>query len=122
MMAIVIEDNKGLPSSLDGKYRRLLLYARISTLAMLSYYEQDSNQEGLPYQDIKDALGLEDGSLGPNLLWLKDQGYIRAADTKVGDKTVVVYYIEEDGRKAYNEMKLWLVYILHLNENKKGIL
>lgn len=122
MVAIGTSDNNGLPFSLDRKYRRLLLYARISTLAMLSYYEQDSNQEGLPYQDIKDALGLEDGSLGPNLLWLKDQGYIRAADTKVGDKTVVVYYIEEDGRKAYNEMKLWLVYILHLNENKKGIL
>ncbi len=121
-MAIGTGDNNGLPSSLNRKYRRLLLYARISTLAMLSYYEQDGNQEGLPYQDIKDALGLEDGSLGPNLLWLKNQGYIRAADTKVGDKTVVVYYIEENGRKAYGEMKLWLVHTLHLNENKKGIL
>jgi DNA-binding MarR family transcriptional regulator len=119
MMAIGTGDNNGLPSSLDRKYRRLLLYARISTLAMLSYYEQDGNQEGLPYQDIKDALGLEDGSLGPNLIWLKKEGYIRSSDTRLGDKTVVVYYIEENGKKAYEEIKSWIVHTLHLNEKNE---
>ena len=34
-----------LPSSLNKKYRRLLLYTRISTLAMLNYYGRD----GLSY-------------------------------------------------------------------------
>ena len=113
MMAIEIDNNNGFPSSLERKYRRLLLYARISTLAMLDYYGKD----GLSYQDIKDALGLEDGSLGPNLLWLKKDGYIRSEDTKVEDRTVVVYYIEENGKKAHNEIKVWLARI-HLTENK----
>lgn len=116
MMAIVIEDNKGLPSSLDGKYRRLLLYARISTLAMLYYYGKD----GLSYQDIKDTLKLEDGSLAPNLLWLKNNHHIRSEDTKVEDRTIVVYYIEKKGEKAYEEIKSWLVRTLHLFGEQKG--
>lgn len=114
MMAIVIENNNDLPSSLDKNYRRLLLYARISTLAMLDYYGKD----GLSYQDIKDTLKLEDGSLAPNLLWLRNHKYIRSEDTKVDEKTIVVYYIEDNGRKAYNEIKSWLVRILHPNEQK----
>ena len=104
----------GLPFSLDKKYRRLLLYARISTLAMLNYYGKD----GLTYQDIKDALKLEDGSLGPNLSWLKEKGYVRAEDTIVEDRTVAVYYIEESGRNVYAEVKSWLINVLHLNEIK----
>jgi len=103
-----------LPSSLDKEYRRLLLYARISTLAMLDYYGKD----GLTYQDIKDALNLEEGSLGPNLSWLKEKGYIRAEDTKIEDRTIVVYYIEETGKKVYAQVKLWLANVLHLNEIK----
>ena len=104
-----------LPYSLDKKYRRLLLYARISTLAMLNYYGKD----GITYQDIKDALKLEDGSLGPNLSWLKDKGYVRAEDTIMEDKIVVVYYIEENGRNVYAEVKSWLVNVLHLTEIKQ---
>ena len=115
-MAIVIGNNNGLPSSLDGKYRRLLLYARISTLAMLDYYGKD----GLSYQDIKDTLKLEDGSLAPNLLWLKNHRYIRSEDTKVDERTIVVYYIEENGKKAYEEIKSWLVRTLHLLGEQKG--
>lgn len=109
MMKNIDKKLNSLPSSLDKKYRRLLLYARISTLAMLNYYGKD----GLTYQDIKDALKLEDGSLGPNLSWLKEEGYIRAEDTKIEDRTVAVYYIEEDGKKVYGEVRLWLINILH---------
>ena len=83
MMAIVDGNYNSLPSSLDRKLRRLLLYARISVLAMLNYYGDD----GLAYQDIKDALKLEDGSLGPNLSWLKDQGYVEPKDEKIDEKT-----------------------------------
>ncbi len=115
MMSIAIEDNNGFPSSLDRKYRYLLLYARISTLAMLDYYSKD----GLSYQDIKDTLKLEDGSLAPNLLWLKNHGYIRSEDAKVEEKKIAVYYIKDNGSKAYNEIKLWLDHILHPNEQKR---
>jgi DNA-binding PadR family transcriptional regulator len=107
-------DNNGLPSFLNTKYRRLLLYARISTLAMLDYYGKD----GLSYQDIKDTLKLEDGSLAPNLLWLKNHHYIRSEDTRVEGKLMVVYYIQENGKKAYDEIKSWLILILHLNDRK----
>ena len=99
-----------LPSSLNKKYRRLLLYTRISTLAMLNYYGRD----GLSYQDIKDALNLKDGSLGPNLSWLKQKEYIRAENTIMDGKKVAVYYIEKEGIKVYSEVKLWLINILDL--------
>ena len=114
MMVIGTGDNNGLPSSLNKKYRRLLLYARISTLAMLDYYGKD----GLSYQDIKDTLKLEDGSLAPNLLWLRNHRYIRSEDTKVEDKLVVVYYIEENGKNAYADIKSWLTRILHLGDQR----
>ena len=57
MMATVDGKYNSLPSSLDRKFRRILLYARISVLAMLDYYGDD----GVAYQDLKDALRLEDG-------------------------------------------------------------
>ncbi len=110
MVAIASGNNNGLPSYLDAKYRRLLLYARISALAILDYYGKD----GLSYQDIKDTLKLQDGSLAPNLLWLKSHRYIRSEDAKVDERTIVVYYIEENGKKAYGEIKSWLVRTLHL--------
>lgn len=106
-----------LPSYLDKKYRRLLLYARISTLALLNYYEKD----GLTYQDIKDALKLEDGSLGPNLSGLKRKGYIQAEDTKVGDKTFAVYYITDEGKKAYLEVRGWLNNLINLSSSEKTV-
>jgi DNA-binding MarR family transcriptional regulator len=114
MSVIARGNNNDLPSSLNSKYKRLLLYARISALAMLDYYRND----GLSYQDIKDTLKLEDGSLGPNLLWLKKKGYIRSEDTTVDGKVIAVYYIEDDGIKAYGEIKSWMVRILHLETQK----
>lgn len=97
-------------SALDVRLRRLLLYARVSTIAMLNYYGED----GLSYRDIKDTLKLEDGSLGPNLLWLKERGYVVSKE-EVGEKVVVVYYITEEGRKAYADFKAWLENLLHLD-------
>lgn len=114
MTIIETGNNKDFVSSLDKKYRNLLLYARISTLAMLNYYGKD----GLSYQDIKDTLKLEDGSLAPNLRWLKNHRYIRSEDAEVDKKTLVVYYIEDNGRKAYNDIESWLSRILHLGDQK----
>ncbi len=102
-----------LPSSLDKKLRRVLLYARISVLAMLDYYGHD----GVSYQDIKDAVKLEDGSLGPNLVWMKDHGYIKSKEEKANGKTAVVYYITESGRQAYQEIKRWLNGVFMHNED-----
>ncbi|MCL5101989.1 MAG: transcriptional regulator [Candidatus Marsarchaeota archaeon] len=112
MMGIAVNGSNDLPYSLEKKYRRLLLYARISTLAMLDYYGKD----GLSYQDIKGALNLEDGSLAPNLLWLKNNHYIKSEEVKVENKQITAYYIEEKGSKAYKEIKSWLNNILHLQD------
>lgn len=114
-MAIVDGNYNSLPSSLDRKLRRLLLYARISVLAMLNYYGDD----GLAYQDIKDALKLEDGSLGPNLSWLKAQGYVEPKDEKMEDKTVAVYYITDAGKQAYASVKTWFEGLTHQPDKKE---
>jgi DNA-binding PadR family transcriptional regulator len=116
MMATVDGKYNSLPSSLDRKLRRVLLYARISVLAMLDYYEKD----GVAYQDIKDALKLEDGSLGPNLMWLKEHGYVEPREEKVEDKTIVVYYITVSGKQACNSVKQWLDSIfIHPDKKEK---
>ncbi len=103
-MAAMNKGYNSLPSSLDKKLRHVLLYARISILAMLDYYGND----GLSYQDIKDALKLKDGSLGPNLAWLKGHGYIEPKEERVDEKTVIVYYITEAGKQACTDAKHWL--------------
>jgi len=89
---------------LDKKLRRLILYARIATLAMLHYY----GGNGMLYQDIKFALRIEDGALIPNLNWLKEHGYIEAKEEKVEGKSATVYYITDAGERAFNEIKTWL--------------
>lgn len=98
---------------LDGKLRRLLIYARIGIMAMLDYYGED----GLPYQDMKDAFKLPDGSLGPNLTWLKDNKYIEAHDEEIEGHSVVVYYATEEGKQAYTQVKKWLDVLLHATDN-----
>ena len=113
-MATVDGKYNSLPSSLDRKLRRVLLYARISVLAMLDYYGED----GVAYQDIKDALMLEDGSLGPNLAWLKDHKYVESKEEKVDEKTVVVYYITESGKQTRDSVKHWLDSIF-IHQDKK---
>ncbi len=111
IMANIIDDKNDIELYLDKQYRHLLLYARIGTLAMLDYYGKD----GLSYQDIKSALRLEDGSLAPNLLWLRNHHYIRIEDSKIDKRKIAVYYIETKGSEAYNKTKLWLSKILQLN-------
>jgi len=117
MMATVDGKYNSLPSSLDRKLRRVLLYARISVLAMLDYYGED----GVAYQDIKDALKLEDGSLGPNLIWLKEHGYVKSNEEKIEDKTIVVYYITDSGKQARNSVKQWLDSIFVHPEKKEKV-
>ncbi len=116
-MATVDGNYNSFPSSLDRKLRRVLLYARISVLAMLDYYGGD----GVSYQDIKDALKLEDGSLGPNLMWLKENGYVESKEEKVEDKTIVVYYITNPGKQACNSVKQWHGSIFIHPEKKEKI-
>ncbi|MEM0148913.1 MAG: transcriptional regulator [Candidatus Micrarchaeaceae archaeon] len=116
MMATIDGKYNSLPSSLDRKLRRVLLYARISVLAMLDYYRED----GVSYQDIKDALKLADGSLGPNLRWLKEHGYVESKEEKVEDKAIVVYYITESGKEACSSVKTWLDNIfIHTDKKEK---
>lgn len=117
MMATVDGKYNSLPSSLDKRLRRILLYARISVLAMLDYYGED----GVSYQDIKDAVKLEDGSLGPNLIWLKEHGYVEPREENVEDKKIVVYYITESGKQARNSVKQWLDSIFMKPEKKERI-
>jgi DNA-binding PadR family transcriptional regulator len=117
MMATLDGKYNSLPSSLDRKLRRVLLYARISVLAMLDYYGKD----GVAYQDIKDALKLEDGSLGPNLMWLKENGYAESKEEKVEDKAIAVYYITGSGKQACYNVKQWLDGIfIHQEEKEKA--
>ena len=98
---------------LDAGLRRLLIYARIGVMAMLDYYGED----GLPYQDIKDAFKLPDGSLSPNLVWLKKNKYIESRNERIEGHSVVVYYATEEGKQAYTKVKRWLNTLLDATEN-----
>ena len=98
---------------LERRLRRLLIYARLGVMAMLDYCGKD----GVPYQDIKDALRLPDGSLGPNLAWLKKNGYLEARDEMVEGRNVAVYYATDEGKQAYAQVKKWLDTLLRANGN-----
>ncbi len=116
-MTVETAKNNNFPPYIDGKLRHVLLYARIGVLAMLDYYGAD----GLPYQDIKDVLRLPDGSLGPNLAWLKDNGYVESHEERVEGHGIVVYYITQEGRSAYERVKNWLDVLLHHDGLDKGV-
>lgn len=94
---------------LESHYRRLLIYARIGVLAMLVFYEEEKG--GLPYRDLKNALHLPDGSLGPNILWLRRHGYIRRG-------RATMYEITPEGKIAYNRIKEWLTLLMSGFDNK----
>ena len=98
---------------LDRKLRRLLIYVRIGIMAMLDYYGKD----GVLYQEIKDAFKLSDGSLGPNLTWLKDNKYIEERDEEIEGHNVAVYYATDEGKLAYIQVKKWLDTLLHASDN-----
>jgi hypothetical protein len=101
---------------LDKKLRRLLLYARIGTLAILSNF----GKNGASYKDIKYALRIEDGVLIPNLTWLKKHNYVISKDEKIEGKKVVVYYITEAGIRAFEEVKKWINSIIFEGEVYEG--
>lgn len=80
---------------------------------MLAFYEP----EALPYKDIKSTLRLPDGSLGPNILWLKQKGYIKPVTEKVEGSKVVAYRITTNGKEVYDTLKDWLVLLFNMDKN-----
>ncbi len=104
---------------LEKKYTRLLFYSRFLILHTLYYFDQD----GISYDDLKDTrkIGIPEGSLSPNLLWLKLYGYIR--EDTVEDERKTAYYITQQGKNAFLELHKWLSIMIDLvdrNGNKKG--
>lgn len=102
------ETSIGIPL-LEKKYRRLLFYSRFFLLYQLAYYGKD----GIAYNALKDTikLGIPAGSLSPNLLWLKQQGYII---DKASGSDESIYYITKEGEIAFNELKKWLEIIMDI--------
>lgn len=98
----------GGPFFLDRRSRRLLIYGRLGALAMLNFYSKD----GLPYKDIKEALVLPDGSLGPNIMWLKEEGLIKLQNSQDTNSTAI-YQITDKGITAYKKIKDWILVIMN---------
>ena len=96
------------PFFLDRRHRRLLIYGRLGALAMLNFYSKD----GLPYRDIKEALALPDGSLGPNIMWLKEEGLIKLQNGQDTNSTAI-YQITDKGTTAYKKIKDWILMIMN---------
>lgn len=96
----------GIPL-LEKKYRRLLFYSRFFLLYQLAYYGKD----GIAYNALKDTrkLGIPAGSLSPNLLWLKQQGYVTDKASGSGES---IYYITKEGETAFDELKKWFKIII----------
>jgi DNA-binding MarR family transcriptional regulator len=84
--------------------RRLLTYSRLASLSYLDYYGKD----GVMYKELKNALGLSDSQLGPQLLWLKEKGYVKTEPQKLDEKELSVYYITEKGKIAYKSIVDWI--------------
>lgn len=95
--------------SLDKGYRRLLFYSRFVLLYQLAYYRED----GVAYRDFKDTkkIGIPQGSLSPNLIWLKKKGYI--SEKSIKDSNEGAYYITDEGKKAVLSLLTWLEVIVN---------
>ncbi len=102
---------------LESKYRRLLTYTRLSSLAYMYYYDKD----GIEYREIKAALYLKDSQLSPQLLWLRKNLYASFNEQQFDDQKLSVYYITKEGKKAYNKIITWMEEIPLLQNLKKGV-
>lgn len=92
--------NLGESLTLDKPLRKLLRYSRLSVLAMLNATKRD----GLTYNSLKNNSGLSDGTLGPTLKWLNDNGYIEIS--KNGVETV--YTVKQKGEDDFKSLYFWL--------------
>lgn len=91
--------NHGESLALDKPLRKLLRYSRLSVLAMLNATKED----GLTYNSLKDSSGLSEGTIGPTLKWLNDNGYI---ETK--EAVEKVYTIKQKGEDDFKAFNAWL--------------
>ncbi len=89
---------------LRKEYRRLLTYSRLACMSQLYSF----GEEGVPYRDLKAEFGLEDNLLGPQLLWLKSNKYIRPKEESLDKESIAVYYITKEGIVAYEKVLEWL--------------
>jgi DNA-binding PadR family transcriptional regulator len=89
---------------LKPDYRRLLIYSRLGALSYMHYY----GESGIAYRDIKAALDLSDSRLGPQLLWMRKNGYAKIKEEKSDGTELSVYYIQPKGKAAYEAVISWL--------------
>lgn len=96
---------------LDKNHQKLLFYSRFLILHTLFYFSKD----GVAYSDLKDTkkIGIPEGSLSPNLLWLKKHGYIRE-EPRDGNENV--YFIKPEGETALRALMDWLEYIISISK------
>ncbi len=73
-------------------------------MSYMYYYDRD----GISYQELKQALGLSDNQLGPQLLWLKKNKYVKLEVAELDGKGISVYYITEKGKEVYKEIVSWI--------------
>ena len=90
--------------TLSGEYRSLLTYARLGSLCYINFYQLT----GIQYRDIKAVLDLPDNVIGPQLLWLKTEEYVRSDTEKRDGEGVSIYYITQKGKTAYEAITAWL--------------
>lgn len=91
-------------AGLEREYRRLLTYSRLGSLSQLYFFERD----GVPYRDLRAELELDDSGFGPQLKFLKDEGYVKVKEVGLNDEKITVYYITESGKRAYKEILEWI--------------
>ncbi len=71
------------------------------------YYYGKEEKEGISYRDLKAALDLADSTLAPQLLWLKDKGYVESKEEPLNNEKQLVYYITDKGRRVYEAVLEW---------------
>ena len=92
---------------LKRPYRRILTYSSLGSLSNMYYYGKDG-RDGISYKDLKATLSLNDSTLAPQLLWLKDKGYAESKDEQLNDERQLIYYITDKGKVAYEAVLKWL--------------
>lgn len=96
-MLQLVEMSKALNSKLFSLPRLLILLAL-----------KDLGEDGAAFRELKANLGMGDGLLYANLMYLNKSGYVAKKTAKVEAKNLEVFSITPEGLAAILKLRGWL--------------
>ena len=86
---------------------------RCTILMLLSRFK-----DGLQFRELKSFLSITDGNLQSNLTFLREIGFIKRITTRIDQRSIQIYMIEDLGNFELIKIINWINLLEHLVESK----